>query len=136
MVAVKKMQTSVKKIPSVTNDGYGRSVFGTQEIELSGSSNWMLSEQQAALNFRLRSSTNPYQSDWHLAGDPTLLIILTGVIEIQLRDGSSQQFAAGDLFIAEDYLIDGVVFDDRHGHCARVIGQEVLQALHLKLGKR
>jgi hypothetical protein len=136
MVAIKTMQTTVKKIPSVTNDGYGKSVFGTREIELSGLSNWMLSEQQSALNFRLRSSTNPYQSDWHLAGDPTLLIILTGVIEIQLRDGSSQQFAAGDLFIAEDYLIDGVVFDDSHGHCAQVIGQEVLEALHLKLDKR
>lgn len=136
MVAVKTMQTSVKKIPSVTNDGYGRSVFGIREIELSGASNWMLSEQQAALNFRLRSSTSPYQSDWHIAGDPTLLIILTGVIEIQLRDGSAQRFSSGDLFVAEDYLIDGVVFDESHGHLARVIGQEQLQALHLKLEKR
>jgi hypothetical protein len=136
MVAVKTMQASVKKIPSVTNDGCGRSVFGIREIELSGSSNWMLSDQQAALNFRLRSSASSYQSDWHIAGDPTLLIILTGVIEIQLRDGTTQRFAAGDLFVAEDYLSDGVAFDGSHGHCARVIGQEVLQALHLKLDRR
>jgi len=136
MVAAKKMQVITKKIPSVTNDGDGRSVFATREIELSGSSEWMLSDQQAAVNFRLRSSRNSYQSSWHVAGDPTLLVILKGVIEIQLRDGSTQRFSAGDLFIAEDYLVDGVVFDDSHGHCARVVGQEMLQALHLKLDKR
>lgn len=136
MVAAKKMQIITKKIPSVTNDGHSRSVFATREIELSGSSDWMLSDQQSAVNFRLRSSGDSYQSTWHVAGDPTLLVILKGVIEIQLRDGSSQRFAAGDLFVAEDYLIDGVVFGDDHGHCAQVIGQEALQALHLKLAKR
>lgn len=130
------MHIITKKIPSVTNDGHGRSVFDTREIELSGSPDWMLSDQQAAVNFRLRSSSDSYQSTWHVAGDPTLLVILTGVIEIQLRDGSSQRFAAGDLFVAEDYLIDGLVFGDEHGHCAHVIGREALQALHLKLDKR
>jgi hypothetical protein len=136
MVVVHKMQTLNKRIVSVSNDGYGKSEFASRQIELGGSANWMLSEQQAALNFRLRSSAPSYQSDWHVAGDPTLLIILQGVIEIELRDGVTKQFAAGELFVAEDYLINGVAFDDSHGHSARIIGQQEFQALHLKLDKR
>jgi len=96
----------------------------------------MLSEQQAALNFRLRSSDAGYESDWHVAGDPTLLIILAGVIEIELRDGSSMQFAKGDMFVAQDYLDNGIALDGSLGHRARVVGQEMFSALHLKLAKR
>ncbi|MFT6408451.1 MAG: hypothetical protein ACJAQ6_001870 [Arenicella sp.] len=130
------MKSISKKIITISSDGVGKSEFGLREIELNGSSNWMLSEQQAALNFRLRSSQAPYQSDWHVAGDPTLLIILNGVIEIELRDASVQRFSEGDCFVAEDYLIDDVAFDSSHGHRARIIGQTELQALHLKLDKR
>ncbi|MFT6033081.1 MAG: hypothetical protein ACI854_001614 [Arenicella sp.] len=132
----RKMQSINKKIVSVTSNGRGESAFSVRSIELEGSSNWSLSAQQAALNFRLRSSLAPYQSDWHVAGDPTLLIILNGVIEIELRDGTAREFSAGDLFVAEDYLIDGMLFDYRHGHRARIIGQAELQAVHIKLEKR
>jgi len=131
------MQTTTKKIASVTNDGHGASFFSAREIALSGSSHWMLSDQQQALNFRLRFSENGYESDWHVAGDPTLLLILRGSIEIELRDGSSKVFSVGELFIAEDYLDDGVAFDvELAGHRARVLGGDELQALHLKLSKR
>ena len=96
----------------------------------------MLSEQQSALNFRLRSSSSGYLSDWHVAGDPTLLIILSGVIELELRSGATKQFSAGEMFIAQDYLIAQSEFNDSHGHRARVVGKDALQALHLKLEKQ
>lgn len=131
------MPTITKKIPCITNDESGISIFGFREISLNGNSNWMLSDQQQALNFRLRSSSSPYKSDWHVAGDPTLLIILNGVLEIELRDGSSKTFSIGDMFVAEDYLPEGAEFDmSLSGHRARVLGDEELQALHLKLEKR
>lgn len=130
------MSTTIKAIPSIKNDGSGESYFGVHEISLQGSASWMLSEQQSALNFRLRSSAPGYQSDWHVAGDPTLLIIQTGVIEIELRDGSLRRFSAGEMFVAQDYLAEDIEFSDRLGHRARVIGQEPLNALHLKLSKR
>lgn len=131
------MSTISKSIPCITNDERGVSIFGVREISLNGDSSWMLSEQQQALNFRLRSSSMPYESDWHVAGDPTLLIILKGAIEIELRDGSSKIFSVGDMFVAEDYLPAGSEFNSNiSGHRARVIGDSELQALHLKLEKR
>jgi len=129
------MQIQTKVITSISNNGHDPSSFAERSVELSGSSNWMLSEQQPALNFRLRSSASPYQSNWHVAGDPTLLIILGGAIEIELRDGSAKIFHVGDMFIAEDYLADGAVFDQSMGHRARVVGSDELNALHLKLSR-
>ena len=136
MREVKDMQTNIKTIPSITNDGRGASTFGQREVELSGSAHWMLSDQQNALNFRLRSSSIGYQSDWHVAGDPTLLIILSGTIAIELRDGQSKTFTVGDMFIAQDYLAEACVFNQQMGHRARVVGQRELSALHLKLAKQ
>jgi len=124
-------------IACVKNDGQGRSYFDKRDVNLNGNEERMLSEQIQAVNFRLRTSTNDYESDWHVAGDSTLLIMLSGCVEIILRDGSSKEFSAGDMFIAEDYLKEGVVFDEQtHGHRARVSGQDKIKVLHLKLAKR
>lgn len=130
------MNIEVSKIPSVHNDGLGASEFGVREVELEGEQRWRLSQQQQAMNFRLRSSASSYVSDWHVAGDPTLLIILSGAIEIELRNGDRQTFRAGDMFVAEDHLQNGEEFSNVHGHRAKVVGNESLSALHLKLEKR
>lgn len=130
------MTTTHKNIISVTSDGDGPSRFSIRKIDLNGDDSWSLSEQQSALNFRLRSSAAGYNSTWHVAGDPTLLIITSGAIEIQIRSGETHLFEAGDMFIAEDFLIVNTEFSDIHGHRAKVVGQQTLQALHLKLKKR
>lgn len=130
------MTIELSIIPSVRSDGLGASEFSSREIELEGESLRRLSKQQSALNFRLRSSDNSYASDWHVAGDPTLLIILKGAVEIELRNGKTKVFRAGDMFVAEDYLLSSENFSDVHGHRAKVIGDESLSALHLKLEKR
>ena len=124
-------------IPSISNDGVGLSVFSSQEIDLHGDSQRMLSDQQSAVNFRFRESDASYASDWHVAGDPTLLIVLTGTVRIVLRNGNTQSFSAGDKFIAKDYLLPSCSFDDScHGHRAEVVGNEALSVIHLKLEKR
>ena len=121
----------------VINDGYGESFFSEREVALSGNDERMLSEQIAAVNFRLRDSSSNYKSGWHVAHDPTLLIVLTGCIQIELRNGTTKKFTAGEMFIAEDYLKDDVDFDDeKHGHRAQVLGEQRLTVLHLKLNKR
>ena len=95
----------------------------------------MLSHRIDAQNFRLRESEPGYETDWHLAGDPTLIIIRQGILRITLRNGSYLDFNAGDLFIAADNLPEDLVFDDKkHGHKAMVMGEETLQAVHIKLG--
>ncbi len=132
------METSERiTIDCISNDGRGASEFCTKAVTLSGDEYRRLSDQLAAVNFRLRSSGAQYQSGVHVAGDPTLLIILHGEIEISLQSGSTKRFAKGDMFIAEDYLDQDVEFDEKlHGHKARVIGDDGLRALHLKLGRR
>lgn len=123
-------------IPCVVNNGVGSSTFSTQAIALHGDPLRMLSEQQNCINFRLRHSESAYSSDWHVAGDSTLLVILKGTVRIELRNGDTKDFAAGELFIAEDYLLPDVVFDETiHGHRAEVVGEEDLSVLHLKLKK-
>ena len=124
-------------IPCITNHGRGISSFSTREIALHGEPVRMLTEQQNCVNFRLRHSTSDYASDWHVAGDATLLVILKGTIRIELRNGMTKDFSAGELFIAEDYLLPDIVFDNTiHGHRAEVVGKEDLAVLHLKLEKR
>jgi len=97
----------------------------------------MLSEQLPAVNFRLRHSDATYSSQWHVAGDPTLLVILKGSLRIHLRDGQVRDFSPGDMFIAEDHLTDNDAFDNNvHGHRAEVFGETPISVLHLKLEKR
>lgn len=133
----KKGITKETIIPSVTNNGSGLSTFSTRTINLEGTEARLLSEQISALNFRLRKSNHSYSSDFHVAGDPTLLIVLAGTLKVELRNGDSQTFSKGEMFIAEDYLDSNTVFDaTTHGHRAKVIGGKEFSALHLKLDKR
>ena len=131
------MPSRSTKITCVQNDGQGYSYFAYKDIVLTGSQERVLSEQIPALNFRLRESPATYKSDFHVAGDSTLLIILAGTLRVELRNGEYHDFRQGDKFIAEDYLDHKTKFDDtKHGHRAKVIGEQTLSALHLKLEKR
>ena len=130
-------ESSLIKITSIENKGENISFFSEREINLNGSPERFLSEQISAENFRLRTSDNHYSSTWHVAGDPTLLIILTGIVRIELRSGETRDFKPGEMFIASDYLEKDVSFDDKkHGHRAEVVGDAELTAIHLKLEKR
>ena len=126
--------SQIIEIACVQNDGRKESVFSKKQYQLTGSSERRLSDQIQAENFRLRSSDSSYTSDWHVAGDPTLLVVLTGIVQIVLRSGDYLQFSAGQMFVAEDFLEGDVQFDNqRHGHRAEVVGDEELRVLHLKL---
>ncbi len=110
------------------------SYFSERKYPLNGTESFMLTDRINAENFRFRSSNNRYKSDWHVAGDPTLLIVLGGTIKIEVRSGESKIFSKGEMFIAEDFLPDDIKFDDSiHGHRAEVVGDEPVSVLHLKL---
>ena len=114
-----------------------RSVFSTADFPQTARGDLWISEQQSCLNLRYRSSPAGYQSDWHVAGDATLIIVSSGCLEVELRDGSTKQFRAGEKFIARDDLPDGLDFNSEfHGHRARVLGGEEFSAVHVKLEKR
>ena len=88
------------------------------------------------MNFRLRRSVG-YRAEAHVAGDPTLLIVLSGTMRIELPSGETRDFSKGDMYIAEDYLTPEMAFKrGTHGHSARTVGDEPYEALHLKLARR
>jgi hypothetical protein len=124
-------------IPAVSNNGDGASFFSVREVPLHGTLERMLSDQQSAMNFRWRESDGSYASGFHVAGDPTLLVILSGTLCIELHNGETRHFSVGEYFIAEDYLGNDAIFDEAiHGHRAYVLEGKPLSALHLKLAKR
>lgn len=121
-------------VPVLCNIKTEQSYFVDQTYSLEDYNGLFISPRQQALNFRHRMSEPGYVSDWHVAGDPTLLLIRTGTLRIGLRDGSFRDFVAGDAFIAQDRLLENTPFDDEvHGHTAQVIGEQVLTAVHIKL---
>ena len=126
----------IMSLPTISNDGKGASFFGTREVALNGDLTRQLSDQISAVNFRLRRSEN-YSSDYHVAGDPTLLIVLSGTIRIELPSGETREFSQGDLYVAEDYLNSEIPFTEGlHGHRAEMVGTIPYKALHIKLSQR
>lgn len=121
-------------VPVITvNESY-ISVFSEQTFLEEQRGGMLLTDRIDAQNLRLRQSDIGYQTDWHIAGDPTLIVIQKGVLRIMLRNGDFRDFKSGDLFIARDYLPKEIEFDGAiHGHKTKIIGNESLSAIHIKL---
>lgn len=116
----------------VSSTGY--SVFNDVTYSLENYNGLFITDRIDALNFRHRMSEPGYFSSWHVAGDPTLIIVRSGILRITLRNGEYRDFSAGNMFIAEDRLQTGEEFDDQiHGHTAELVGDQVLLAVHIKL---
>ena len=110
------------------------SVFNEVAYSLEDYNGLFITDRIDALNFRHRMSEVGYFSSWHVAGDPTLIIVRSGTLRIGLRNGEYKDFSAGDMFIAQDRLQENEVFDDQiHGHTAELVGDQVLLAVHIKL---
>lgn len=125
----------VFKVMTIEANASGVSVFGSVDYGQSVRGGMLLSDQILAKNFRFRRSASGYQTDFHLAGDDTLIIVQQGTLRIHLQNGDCHDFGAGEMFIAKDHLKQGVVFDSRiHGHQAEVVGDVDLMATHIKLG--
>ena len=121
-------------ITTITTNKNGVSVFLDIDFEVHQRGGLFLSEQIIAKNFRIRKSNVGYQTDFHLTGDATFIIIQKGQLKIELQNGESKIFSAGDSFIAQDNLPENIIFDNKiHGHSASVVGTETLQAIHIKL---
>ena len=121
-------------IPTITTNENGISIFSTVDFDVHQRGGLFLSEQILSKNFRIRKSDVGYTTDFHLSGDATFIIIQKGSLKIELQNGESNIFTAGDSFIAEDNLPESIEFNIQiHGHKASVVGNETLQAIHIKL---
>ncbi|MFT2090649.1 hypothetical protein [Paraglaciecola sp. 2405UD69-4] len=110
------------------------SEFLEEKVSIDDYNGLMISPRISAQNFRHRISEPGYFSDWHMAGDATMIIIRTGSLRLGLRSGEHKLFCAGDVFIAKDCLQPNEQFNSKvHGHTAEVIGNQTLMAVHVKL---
>lgn len=121
-------------ITTITTSKDGISIFEEIDFVLEQRGGLFLTNQITAKNFRIRKSNVGYTTDFHLAGDATFITIQKGSLKIELQNGESKTFTIGESFIAQDNLPENIVFDSKiHGHKASVVGNESLQAIHIKL---
>ena len=121
-------------IPTITTNENGISIFSSIDFSVQQRGGLFLTEQIGSKNFRIRKSDIGYATDFHLAGDATFIIIQKGSLKIELQNGNFKIFMPGDCFIAQDNLPENIPFNNEiHGHKASVLGNESLQAIHVKL---
>ncbi len=122
------------KIPCIITNKNNHSIFIEVTYKKNIKGEMLLSNQIASKNFRLRESQVGYETDWHLSGDPTLIIIQKGILRIILQNDEYLDFKSGEMVIAADNIPEKISFDKSiHGHKAVVIGNETLLATHIKL---
>jgi hypothetical protein len=113
-------------------DGYAR--FREEDIALPGGTpKAVLSELFSSEGFQVRYSPPGVSSDFHCTTTAQWLVVLSGEMEIGLRDGSARIFKAGEHFFSNDTLPPGAAFDPQvHGHCSRVVGDAPLTTLFVR----
>lgn len=115
-------------------DASGHARFREESVALSeGTPQALLSPLCASGGYQLRMSPVGFRSSFHCTGTPQWVFILSGQMEIGLRDGSSRVFAPGEHFYSADTLPDGERFDAGvHGHWSRQLGSQPLVTLFVR----
>jgi hypothetical protein len=113
-------------------DGFAK--FREEDVPLTeGKPEAMLSPLQASGGFQFRQSPVGFHSSFHCTTTPQWLVVLSGVMEIFLQDGSSRVFKAGESFYSNDTLPAGATFNaSKHGHWSRQVGSESLVTLFVR----
>lgn len=115
-------------------DSDGLAKFREEEIALPGGSpKALLSDLIPSGGFQVRQSPPGVSSDFHCTTTAQWLVVLSGQMEIGLRDGTARIFKAGDHFFSNDLLPPGATFDSTlHGHRSRVVGDTPLETLFVR----
>jgi hypothetical protein len=115
-------------------DTDGRARFKDEPMALTeGSQAARLSPLAATDGYQFRSSPVGFSSQFHCTTTPQWLVVLQGVMEIGLQDGTTRTFRAGQSFYSDDTLPVGASFDPQvHGHCSRQLGDEPLVTVFIR----
>lgn len=126
------MSTFKNIILYTDTDGYAK--FREADIALPGGSpKALLSELIPSDGFQVRQSPPGVISDFHCTTTAQWLVVLSGQMEIGLRDGTARIFKAGDHFFSNDLLPESAEFDSKvHGHRSRVVGDMPLETLFVR----
>lgn len=121
-------------LPTLINGADGRSIWADRHWPIEARGGMLLSPRIDCTSLRLRQSDPGYTADWHVAGDPTLIVVRSGRLRLHLQDASERDFGPGQAFVAADNVPKGQIFDPAlHGHRAEVIGDEPFESIHIKL---
>lgn len=115
-------------------DGFAK--FRETDIPLpDGTPKALLSALFPSDGFQVRCSPPGVSSDFHCTTTAQWLVVLSGEMEIGLRDGTARSFKAGEHFFSNDTLPEGAAFDATvHGHRSRVMGDAPLITLFVRTG--
>jgi hypothetical protein len=127
------MQSFTKTVLYTGPDGRAR--FREEPVELpEGNPQAMLSRVFPSSGYQLRRSPAGFRSEWHCTPKGQWVFILSGEMEIGLRDGTTRVFGPGQHFFSDDTLPAGAAFDAQlHGHWSAQRGDEPLVTLFLKV---
>ena len=126
--------TDKHTLPALITGDDGRTVWAQRDWPIEARGEMLLSPRIGCTSLRLRKSEPGYTADWHVAGDPTLIIVRIGTLRLILRDSTTRDFGPGEAFIAADAVPEGEDFNPvHHGHQAEVVGDAALEAIHIKL---
>lgn len=91
------------KITRIYSDERGESHFAEQEVELRDSGPiGRLSDPIPAQSVIFRQNDPDYDYDWHVAPRRQFIVLLDGVIQIEVSDGTRRTFRGGDILLLED----------------------------------
>ena len=115
-------------------DADGRARFRDEALALGeGTPMSMLSALAPSGGYQLRRSPVGFRSAFHCTTTPQWVVILEGLMEIGLQDGSARTFAPGQHFFSADTVPAGAAFDPAlHGHCSRQVGDHPLVTLFVR----
>ena len=115
-------------------DADGRARFRDEPLSLGeGTPMSMLSALAPSGGYQLRRSPVGFRSAFHCTTTPQWVVILEGLMEIGLQDGSARTFAPGQHFFSADTVPAGAAFDPAlHGHCSRQVGDHPLVTLFVR----
>lgn len=122
------------KVPVLYTDADGKARFRDQVLPLDeGSAATRLTAWMSASACCLRRSPVGFASPFHCTGEPQWLLVLQGIMEIGLQDGSVRRFGPGEFFYSADTLPPGAEFDACwHGHCSRQVGPDALVTMFVR----
>lgn len=91
------------KIARIWADEAGESHYQDLEVELTSSGPiGRTSELLPLKGMMLRENEPGYDYDWHVAPRRQYIVMLAGLVEIQVSDGETRTFEAGEIILVED----------------------------------
>ena len=104
----------------------GESHFEDIEIALEDAGDiGALSELEEATGIIFRETGSDYDYDWHNAPQRQYIIMLEGVVDVEIGDGSVRRFGTGDVLLAEDTT--------GRGHISRAVDNQPRQSVFVTL---